>query len=781
MSLKQDIQLNDRMSSVLRDINDALDGVIEAMEQMEKTGNTAFDPSTLRQLKQATAQTASEIDELSESEEKSSESAKKSHKSHKELAEVLKTVGKAAAVGAAAVGAAAFKLGKEVVKSYADYEQLKGGVETLFGTGGRNLQEYADRIGKTTKEAKAQFDILKSAESDVLRNADNAYMTTGLSANQYIDTVTGFSASLISSLGGDTKKAAKYADDAVRAMADNANKMGTDISSIQNAYQGFAKQNYTMLDNLKLGYGGTKGEMERLLKDAEKISGMKFEMGNFADMTKAIQVIQDTMDITGTTLDEAKRTISGSINMTKAAFQNLITGLGNPDADVKQLAKNLVKSASYVIKNVTPVIENIVSVLPMAVRTVLRSIERLLPSLLDAAVNLFDSCLSMISKLLPRIAPVVTRALVSLVQKIISAAPKVLAAATQIVISLVNGISSALPDLIPLATEAVLTIGLGLVQSLPSIIAAGQSLLGGLIDGLLQALDSGTLMDTVMAIVDSIVSFLENDYDTLLQTGIEMLVKLIEGLPSAISVICSKLPQIVSSIVSALLGRADVIVRAGVDLLICLVQNAGEIISIVLRIVPQIIVALVNAFRENLGQIKQAGRDLINGLWEGLKQAWANVTGWIKNIGSGIVSTFKGIFQIHSPSRVMADIGQNIGAGLVDGITASSRDAITATETMSSGVISAMSDMSATAKIGAEYTGLTGSAFAYDGGGYNMVQAAAANAAPAGSTGSHIEIKVDMSGMQNTISSDRDLEDIVTTLANGICGKVATGMKGVVR
>ncbi len=747
--VKSELQLQDRMSSVIRDILQGLDSCIDAMEQIERTGSTAFDPKTLNNMRTAANSASEQLNKMSDSERKAGDSAESSEKKHDKLKKTLKAVGAAAATVTAATAAAAFKLGKAVVESYADYEQLVGGVETLFKDSAPEIQKYANE----------------------------AYKTAGLSANAYMETVTSFSASLIQSLGGDTTKAAKYADMAITDMSDNANKMGTDMSAIQNAYQGFAKQNYTMLDNLKLGYGGTKSEMERLLKDAEKISGIKYDVSSYADIVDAIHVVQTEMGITGTTAEEARKTISGSINMLKGSWQNLLTGLGDPDADVKQLAKNLVKSAGYVIKNVTPVIENIVSVLPMALKTVLRSVERLLPSLLDAGVKLIDSALRMVSKLLPRIAPILTSALMSLLEKVISAAPKFLSAATKVVLSLVNGISSALPDLIPLASEAVLTIALELIRSLPSIIECGQTLLQGLIDGLMAAISSGSLMDTVMSIVDSIVSFLENDYDTLLQTGIDMLIQLIEGLPSAISVICSKLPLIVSSIVSALLGRADVIVRAGVDLLICLVQNAGEIISIVLRIVPQIIVALVNAFRENWGKLKQAGLDLINGLWEGLKQAWSNVTGWIKNIGSGIVKTFKGIFQINSPSRVMRDLGHSIGEGLGGGIGDSARYAVDATKAMSKDVLGATSDMSATAKIGAEFTGVTGSAFTTDGGNYsNYRDAAAAH----GSSAPAININVDLSGMQNSIASGNDVEDLVTVLVDGLQRKAATAMQGVV-
>lgn len=231
-----------------------------------------------------------ELDENEKAIKEGGKAAEESGNKFQNFGKVLKTVGVALGAVAAAAGAAAVKLGKEVVAAYADYEQLVGGIDTLFKDSSQEIQRYAA----------------------------NAYKTAGLSANEYMETVTGFSASLIQSLGGDTEKAAKYADMAITDMSDNANKMGTDMSSIQNAYQGFAKQNYTMLDNLKLGYGGTKQEMERLLADAEKISGVKYDISSYADVVEAIHVMQESMDIAGTTAKEAEATISGSVNALKS-------------------------------------------------------------------------------------------------------------------------------------------------------------------------------------------------------------------------------------------------------------------------------------------------------------------------------------------------------------------------------------------------------------------------------------------------------------------------------
>ena len=220
--------------------------------------------------------------------------------------------------------------------SYADYEQLIGGVETLFKGDAKTLVNYAN----------------------------NAYKTAGLSANAYMETATGFAASLVSSLGGDTKKAVEMADMAITDMADNANKMGSDIQSIQNAYQGFAKQNYTMLDNLKLGFGGTKEEMQRLLDEAEKLSGVHYDIGNYADIVSAIHVIQEEMDITGTTAKEAEGTISGSISAFKASVSNLLAGMGDADADVGQLTDNVIAAFQTMADNIIPILQNIWDHLP---------------------------------------------------------------------------------------------------------------------------------------------------------------------------------------------------------------------------------------------------------------------------------------------------------------------------------------------------------------------------------------------------------------------------------
>lgn len=316
-------------------------------------------------------------------------------------------VGKGLAVAGAAAATAVTALVSKSVGAFADYEQLTGGVETLFGAGGRSVEEYAQSVGKSVSDIQGKYDSLMSAQNAVLENANKAYMTAGMSANEYMDTVTGFSASLISSLGGDTNKAADYANSALVDMSDNANKMGTDMESIKNAYQGFAKQNYTMLDNLKLGYGGTQEEMKRLLSDAEKLTGQKYDISSFADITQAIHAIQTQMDITGTTAKEASTTISGSWGSLKAAFENTLVGLTTGGEMFNQSLDALVDSAKTFGQNVIPAITGalsgvgslIESLAPVIVAELPSMVSDILPHLVSAAKSLVTGLISQLPAL----------------------------------------------------------------------------------------------------------------------------------------------------------------------------------------------------------------------------------------------------------------------------------------------------------------------------------------------------------------------------------------------
>ena len=348
---------------------------------------------------------------FSDFKDKVSKHTETAKKAFKVMGDGMVKVTKAVAAGMGVVAGGLVALGKKALDSYGDYEQLVGGIETLF----------------------------KNSSDIVLKNAQKAYKMQQMSANEYMDLATSFSASLLQSLGGDTEKAANYADLAITDMADNANKMGSTMESVQNAYKGFSKQNFTMLDNLKLGYGGTKEEMERLLKDAEKISGIKYDVSSYSDIVDAIHVVQKEMGITGTSATEASETIQGSINMTKSAWTNWVTGLMDDGADMKALTQDLVDSALAAVRNIAP------------------KITAMLPAVTAGISSLIKQLAPLLSDLLKEILPPLINAIVTLVDEVVAILPDLIKVIT---------------DNLPLFIDGVLTIVLGIVEALPTLVMA---------------------------------------------------------------------------------------------------------------------------------------------------------------------------------------------------------------------------------------------------------------------------------------------------------------------
>ena len=674
------IQLNNAqaaLNGMERELSDNEEAMDRLGKEMDDTGDSA--------------------DDLEEELDDAGDAADDSEGKFSKLGGTLKTVGVAMGACVAAAAAAAVSLGKAVIEAYGEYEQLVGGVDTLFKDSSGKLQEYAA----------------------------NAYKTAGMSANDYMSTVTSFSASLIQSLGGDTEAAVKYADMAITDMADNANKMGTDIGLIQNAYQGFAKQNYTMLDNLKLGYGGTKEEMERLLADATAISGIEYDISSYADVVDAIHVIQESMGVAGATAAEAEHTIEGSLNSMKAAVANLVVGFGNADADIEQLCNNVVDAFQDVLTNITPVIENIIAALPTALNALLETVGELLPTLLETVVDLFSQVLNTLLTLLPELIPVVIEALLTIVNTLIENLPLLVEAAIQIVMSLVQGIGQALPSLIPAAIQAIITIVQSLIDSLPMILDAALQLITGLADGLLaaipvliaalpeiilsiinfildaipQIIETGiqlltslvaALPEIITAIVEAIPQIISGIIEAVLsaipqiiQAGIDLLISLVQALPQIITTIVSAIPDIISGIVNAVINNIPLIVQAGIELLTSLIKNLPTIIVEIVKAVPQIITGIVNALGKGVSQLAEVGVNLVKGLWQGIQSLaswlWDKVSGWISSIWDGICD----FFGIHSPSDEMAWIGEMLVKGLSGSIDANGGEAVKAAEAMS--------------------------------------------------------------------------------------------------
>lgn len=424
---------------------------------------------------------------------------------------------KFAAKGVAVAAGAIATLSTAAVKTYADYEQLVGGVETLFGAGGKSLVEYVNDVGKYSPEITKQYNDLMAAQSKVMDDADAAYKTAGLSANDYMKTVTGFAAALNSSLGGNTQKAAEYANMAAVDMADNANKMGTSMESIQNAYQGFAKQNYTMLDNLKLGYGGTKSEMERLLADASELAGKKFDISSYADVVEAIHTIQDEMGITGTTAKEAETTISGSVNSMKAAWQNWLTGLGNGDADIGKLTENLVESAQTVVSNVMPVVGQVLTSLGSVVT--------------EQAPGIIDTGLSYILDAAPQLLAMGGQLISALVSGLLTNLPQIMDAGTQLITMLCSGIQNSASQLPGIITQIITSMVSFLVANAPQILTAGVMLILALIQGIIESIPA--IVQAIPQLIDGIVNAFSNASGQILSIGSQIVDDIIDGISSA--------------------------------------------------------------------------------------------------------------------------------------------------------------------------------------------------------------------------------------------------------
>lgn len=468
-------------------------------------------------------------------------------------------------------------------------EQSLGGIETLF----------------------------KDSADKVKANAAKAYQTAGMSANDYMELTTSFSASLLSSLAGDTSKAADVADMAMVDMSDNANKMGTNMEDIKNAYQGFAKQNYTMLDNLKLGYGGTKSEMERLLADAQKISGVEYNIDNLSDVYSAIHVIQGQLDITGTTAKEAATTISGSFNQMKAAAKNVMgeIALGmDVGPALNELANTII---TFAAGNLLPAVWNVISALPSAIVTFVTALG---PQLFAA-----------VSGLIPQIA---------------------------------SGITTGIPTLYQSAMQLMDQFNIGIQEQLPTLLQKGVDFISNIVNGILQNLPQVITMagNVITYFVNTIISMLP----TVLSAGARLLLRLVNG-------IINNLPQITQAAVTAIVRfvasigqNLPQILQSGITIIAKLAAGLIRAIPNLVGQIPAIISAIVNAFTsQNWGSI---GINIISGIASGLRSAAHMLWDAVKGVLGGFKENVLAFFGIHSPSRWGAYVGEMIDTGIANGL-----------------------------------------------------------------------------------------------------------------
>lgn len=612
----------------------------------------------------------------------------------------IKKIGSIAKGGLAVIGGAVAGVAtafgvmtKNALDSYASLEQNIGGVETLF----------------------------KDSAQKVIDSAENAYKTAGLSANAYMETVTSFSASLLQSLGKDTEKAADYADRAIIDMSDNANKMGTSMEMIQNAYQGFAKQNYTMLDNLKLGYGGTASEMYRLLQDAANLneefaSTAKFSMdskghleANFADITEAIHIVQTEMGITGTTAKEASETISGSIASAKGAFDNFLNGTGSPEA----LAESMVTAGKNVLKGLGEIVPRLLQTLPEVGKLIQEnlvnslsgdSMQKIVEAGKNAVMSLIDGMLASV----PTIIPVALNFVKLIADTVITNVPTLIQKGYELLSNLVDGFVKAIPEALPKILDFVQGIGDKLAEAAPILIQKGFELLQKLVEGIITAVP--ILISRVPEIISTFANIINDNFPTILMKGAQLLGQLVLGLIQSIPTLIANIPKIISAIVDTLmafqwlnLGRGiikflgdgigamkDFVVKKGFEILTGLkntlmnlpstLANIGKsamhglgntisgLVSYVKTAALKIASGIESAILTLPGKMLSIGKNIVQGLWDGISDMTGWVIGKIQGFGESVLGGIKDFFGIKSPSRLMRDevgkyMAQGVGVG----------------------------------------------------------------------------------------------------------------------
>lgn len=498
---------------------------------------------------------------------------------------------------------------KESLSAGGDLQQSFGGLETIYGDAAKSAKQFAT-------EASA----------------------FGLSMNDYAEQAVSFGASLKQAFGGDTVKAAEAANTAIKDMADNSAKMGTDINSVQAAYQGFAKQNYTMLDNLKLGYGGTKTEMERLLADAEKLSGVKYDINNLGDVYNAIHVIQGELGLTGVAAAEASTTFTGSLGAMKAAGTNLLATMAT-GGDVTAAFATLGQTVqTFVLNNLFPMIGSLISSLP---------------ALLSGASQ-------MLSEIVPQL-------ITTLTQAVVTNLPMLLDTATQLLVGLVNGIISVAPMLLESAITIINTLSQYVMENLPMLLELGLNLLMELAMGILNNLPM--LINTATEIINSLLNYILTHLPEIMQMGMEILLKLIEG-------IVTNFPAIVIAIADLFITLGETIITHLPEILQKGIEIIGELVTGIINALPKVAEGIKtvadhikNTLEEKFETFKEAGSRIIDGIKEGIVNAAHKVIDAVKDVAKKAYDAVTEFFDINSPSRLMRDkVGKMIDLGLASGI-----------------------------------------------------------------------------------------------------------------
>lgn len=647
-----------------------------------------------------------------------------SEKFEKGIEGVKNGLATAAKVGAAAVGAAATAVAAITSKSvaaYGEYEQLVGGVQKLYGNMGLSLEEYAKQQGQSIDEAKAKWAELDEAQTLVQKNAEQAYRTAGMSMNEYMDTATGFSAALINSLGGDTLKAAEQTDVAMRAISDNFNTFGGDINNVRNAYMGFAKQNYTMLDNLKLGYGGTKTEMERLIEDANEYAksiglASNLSIESFSDVVSAIDLIQQKQQIAGTTAREASTTIQGSLGMLKSAWENLLTGMADSEANLDQLMDNVVDSIvgttdeagnhiNGFLDNVMPVVETSITsvgnliekVAPIIGQKLPAIIGDLIPKFLNAGAELIgalvrgfaDNALNIswglgdiVEQLLQSLADATSNlgdgSILGIIENLISGIVEnydIIGLGYQIITNLINGITQGIPQLMDDITYWFDIIAYELTEpaNTKGFIEAGIKFISSLIQGFISQIPSLTstlssvllnivetigqsgpeLIEAVVGIVESIADTLPNFIDVFIRGVMSIIDGIVAAFPAIVTSISDAIPRIIQSVVNTLTSAIPQLVSGVITLINSLVAAIPQIIKPIISALPGMIQSIVKSLISLLPVILDGVVQLVLGIVQALPEIVTMITDMLPEIITMIINTLIELLPVLIDGTVM--------------------------------------------------------------------------------------------------------------------------------
>lgn len=574
------------------------------------------------------------------------------------------------AIAAAGIGA----LIKSTLSEGSALQQSIGGIETLY----------------------------KESSDTMIKYANEAYKTAGMSANDYMQTSTSFAAALLKGVGGDTAKAAEAANTAIIDMSDNANKMGTSMDSIQMAYQGFAKGNYNMLDNLKLGYGGTKTEMERLLSDAQKLTGVKYDLNNLSDVYSAIHVIQDELGVTGTTAREGATTFEGSMSAMKAAAQNLMGSIALGE-DIGPKLQALTESVfTFVFDNLMPMLGNILSAVPGLVVGIAEGIVAGIPKILSvitnlvteiantlinydwqgSAMNFVTSLNSGISTNLPQLLQSGVEIITNLVSGLVSALPNIISGAGIIISGLITAIATSLPMLLQAGVDLILGILAGfesgkvnialsmmdaigniistVMDALPELITAGIQIITNFITGMMSL--KGEAAQNTAEVVSSLVQKIAEGIPGFLEKGMEILNALIDGIGKALPQIIEAAIKVIQQMANTLISTLPIIIKTGVDIITSLINGIAQNLPSLVAKATEIMMEIIKTLVSNLPGILATGVQLIGALLSGIVQAIPQILSAVANLALNII---KAIMVL--PAQLMQAGGQMISS-LVSGI-----------------------------------------------------------------------------------------------------------------